>query len=187
MQLIHIDPDLKKKLTSLNFALGGWRTARELLAEIQRRQLTPDFGMFEGLMVGACVLYVRPFKKARGLVPLAELESFSDQKDEHYFAGVHQAALDARDCVLAHQDVSKWPTLLNGVHVARAPDEIFLTVLPDLQMTIECGTLLPQGNLHELLPELVELQIRRVDNLRLNLVAGLLPPRFPLPARIQII
>lgn len=185
METIRIAPEQKMKLTSYNLALAGWRTSLELLTEIRTRGLKPSFGMFEGLMVGACTLYARPFKRAKGLVRLDDLASFTGQRDEAYFSSVHQAALEARDLVLAHQDVAKWYQLLKDVPGARRPDEATVTVLAG-NLGIEAGMLLPQGNLHELLPDLIAFQIRRLEGLRFNLVAGILPPSFFTPAQFRI-
>jgi hypothetical protein len=185
MQIVRVEAEKKKKLTSYNLAISGWRTALELLVEVNNRKLQPGFGMYEGLMVGACALYGRPFKRAKGLIRLDELASFRGLPDETRHSELHQAALDARDLVLAHQDVARWPDLQNGIPNVRPIDEMIVTVLPG-HLGIESGMMLPQGNLHELLPELIELQIRRLDKLRFNLVFSTLPSSFTTPAKFKI-
>ena len=136
-------------------------------------------------MTGACVLYARPFKKAKGIVPLVELECFDDYSTGSQLLEVHMAAIEARDTVLAHQDVKKWPALLKDVPGARPVDEAIVTFSQG-PFAIESGGLLPPENLHELLPELIALQLRRVDSLRFGLITGVLPPSFELPAQFRI-
>jgi hypothetical protein len=185
MQTIIVSADTKRRLTSLNLAHSGWRSAQEVLAEIHVRKLKPDFGLFEGLMTAACVLYARPFKKAKGIVPLVELANFNDYERGPQLLEVHRAAIDARDTVLAHQDVKKWPALVKGVPGARPVDELIVTFSGG-PFAIESGGLLPPENLHELLPDLISLQLKRVDSLRFGLITGVLPPSFELPAKFSI-
>lgn len=185
MQTIKVPPDTKRRLTSLNLAHSGWRSAQDVLGDIHARQLKPAFGLFEGLMTAACVLYARPFKKAKGIIPLVELECFEDYARGPELLEVHKAAIEARDTVLAHQDVKKWPTLLKDVPGARPVDEAIVTFSGG-PFSIESGGLLPPENLHELLPDLIALQLRRVDSMRFGLVAGILPPSFELPAAFSI-
>lgn len=185
MQTIKVSPDTKRRLTSLNLAHSGWRSAQDVLSDIHARELKPDFGLFEGLMTAACVLYARPFKKAKGIIPLLELECFDDYSNGQHLLEVHKAAIEARDTVLAHQDVRKWPELLKGVPGARPVDEAIITFSGG-PFTIESGGLLPQENLHDFLPELIALQIKRVDSLRFGLNTGVLPRSFELPAKFSI-
>lgn len=185
MQTIRIEAEKKRLLTTYNLALSGWRTSLTLLAEIRERKLKPDFGLFEGMMVGVCALYGRPFKRASGLVRLDKLATFGGNINEAHLTAVHDAAIEARDLVLAHQDVAKWPGLLENVPDARPIDETIVTVLPG-KLGIESGMMLPQGNLHELLPGLLEFQIGRLDRLRFNLVMSSLPPDFIIPAEFKI-
>jgi hypothetical protein len=175
MEALQVPAGIKSKLLSLSHAINGWEAASQLLLEIKRRQLEPSHGMFEGLMAGACVFYGRPFKKANGLVRLDELATFEGSRNAQQWKEIHRAALDARDIVLAHQDVGKWAALPRRPIVVTPPDEITITFAPD-GIRFENASLLPPANLHELLPLLINFQTRRADGLRFQIVAKYWPP-----------
>jgi hypothetical protein len=172
---LFISVEAKRRIQSITHALHGWVAAKELLQEIERKKLVPSHGLFEGLMVGACVLYGRPFKKAGGLVRLDDFASFTELPNAKYWSEVHQATIDARDMVLAHQDVKRWAALPRGPKGVTPPDELRLTFAPD-GIRIDNVGLLPQANLHELLLHLINIQIERAERLRIDSITSSFPP-----------
>lgn len=174
-----------RRLVSLNLAYGGWETALQMLREIRDRKLLPSFGLFEGLMTAACVLYGRPFKAANGLVKLTEMEDFSEFDDGTELRQIHAMALDSRDKVLAHPDFERWEAMPATSHSNLAIGEIHVH-LESGRTSFESVALLPPGNLHELMPRLLCAQIERVNRLRLLEVMYALPefPQSPMDLRI---
>lgn len=183
MRTIHIGAEKKKLLTSYNLAHKGWKTVLDLLLEIKQRNLQPSTGAFEGLMVAVTVLYGRPFKSASGLTKLKEFASFDEYPNKAQLGILHKTALDARDWILAHQDVSRWPDLQQTSSDSKAIDKTYVTILDDGILGVEAGMLLPPGKLHLLMPDLLTVQIRRVEDQRIKLITACLPPNIVPPER----
>lgn len=186
IQVLQVDDDVKRKLTSLNLAIDGWEAAEAILRERARQELQPGGRLYDGMMVGACVLYGRPFKRAHGLVRLSELSRFDGLADATVLAEIHEAAVEARDMVLADQNLVVGVESAEGGESPPSPEETIVTV-GDSGLTVESGGLCPPEDLHDLLPLLLKSQLARARSMRLQLMSAILPPLFSEPVQFKIV
>jgi hypothetical protein len=136
------------------------------------RDLVPNYGRYEVIMTGVCTLYWRPFggrKKTR----IPELEKFDGDEIGGLMKSIHDSVDEARNQVLAHQQIDGWDAKLKHVVDALPATEVVVRVRPHLG--VEYPTLLPPANLHDLMPRLVAFQMRRAESLRLQLLHHLIP------------
>ena len=126
METIKVPPEKKIELLTLCMARDSWNHTREALRSLQALGATPDHAMYDILLTAACVLYIRPFEKSHGLERLHAYAKFDDLDEADTLRKTHKIVDDARNQLMAHQQVSGWTKLLKGVSGALPGDRLVI-------------------------------------------------------------